>query len=421
MVKILKNTLLSYIPTDFDVEEKINPNRIFILKDADLCGNFIVYLCERELRAKDNFALQLALQKSKEFKLPLRIIYPKKFYECKRKQDFINEQINNTQNAFKKLELDFEVYVGDIEEYLKHLGVAVLVIDFNPILDRGWLKNLECSIYEVDGHNIIPSRFVSDKQEYSAATLRRKIYQKIYPFLTEYKNFIEYSSDADLVLKNFIENKLSHYADFKNNPTKSVLSGLSKYLNLGFISSQRVALEVVRADVPEINKESFLEELIIRKELADNFCLYCDDYKGFGGVPIWAQSSLNYHKNDIRSYNYSLYELEGAQTHDILWNAAQKQLLSEGIIHGYLRMYWAKKILEWTLEPEIALEYAIHLNDKFAYDAPSSSGYVNILWAIAGLHDRAFADYPVSGKIRRMTYNSLKTKFDVQKYIQKYI
>ena len=136
----------------------------------------------------------------------------------------------------------------------------------------------------------------------------------------------------------------------------------------------------------------------------------------------WFDTSVDYWLVDVVCfYNYSLYELEGAQTHDILWNAAQKQLLSEGIIHGYLRMYWAKKILEWTLEPEIALEYAIHLNDKFAYDAPSSSGYVNILWAIAGLHDRAFADYPVSGKIRRMTYNSLKTKFDVQKYIQKYI
>ena len=421
MVKIVKNTLLSYIERSFNIEEEINSNRIFIVKENKTKGNFVVYLCERELRVKDNFALQFAINKSKELKIPLKIIYSKNVYEYQPKQDFINEQVQHSQKAFEKAGLDFEIFDDDIKEYLKHLSIAALVIDFNPILDRRWLKDIECMIYEVDGHNIVPARFVSDKQEYSAATLRRKIYRNIYPFLTEYKQIIEYTSSADLVLKNFVKNKLPYYAELKNNPCENVLSELSKYLNLGFISSQRVAIEVIQSEVSDINKEAFLEELIVRKELSDNFCLYCKHFKSLDGVSSWAINSLNFHKNDIRSYNYSLLELEEARTHDLLWNATQKQLLNEGVIHGYLRMYWAKKILEWTLTPEIALEYAIYLNDKYAYDAPSASGYTNILWSIAGLHDRAFVDYPVSGKIRRMTYNSLKTKFNLSEYIQKYL
>ena len=178
------------------------------------------------------------------------------------KQDFINEQVQHSQKAFEKAGLDFEIFDDDIKEYLKHLSIAALVIDFNPILDRRWLKDIECMIYEVDGHNIVPARFVSDKQEYSAATLRRKIYRNIYPFLTEYKQIIEYTSSADLVLKNFVKNKLPYYAELKNNPCENVLSELSKYLNLGFISSQRVAIEVIQSEVSDISYIILISSLL---------------------------------------------------------------------------------------------------------------------------------------------------------------
>ena len=200
-----------------------------------------------------------------------------------------------------------------------------------------------------------------------------------------------------------------------------MLSGLSKYLNLGFISSQRVALEVIKSGVNDINKEVFLEELIVRKELADNFCLHANSFKDFSSIPNWAKVSLENHMYDIRPYIYSIKELEKAKTQDKLWNTTQIQLIREGIIHGYLRMYWAKKILEWTLSPDEALKMAIYLNDKYAYDAPSANGYVGILWAIAGLHDRAFIDSPVTGKIRRMTYDSMKRKLNFTDYIKKYV
>ena len=188
---------------------------------------------------------------------------------------------------------------------------------------------------------------------------------------------------------------------------------MSKYFNLGFISAQRAALEVIKSEVKDINKEIFLEELVIRKELSDNFCLYAESFKDFSSVPNWAKISLNLHKQDIRPYIYSLKELENADTHDKLWNATQNQLIKEGFIHSYLRMYWAKKIMEWTLTAEDALKTAIYLNDKYAYDSPSANGYVGILWAIGGLHDRAFIDYPVTGKIRRMSSDSIKRKFNL--------
>ncbi len=418
MPKITKNTLLNYILSDLSIEQTINPARIFEANNNPIRKENIVYFIEREIRAKDNFALQFATNKSKELNLPLKIIHPKINYEYKPKQNFIDSQIFQTEDLFQKIGLDFEITDKKPHEIINKINPALLIIDFNPILKRDYLKNTNFKIYEVDGHNIIPARFVSNKQEYSAATLRRKIYFNIYPFLTEFQNLTNEKTEADYVLEDFIKNKLNYYADFKNNPSKNILSGLSKYLNLGFISSQRVVLEVIKSDTSDKNKEAFLEELIVRKELADNFCLYSENFKDFSSIPTWAILSLKNHKYDIRPYIYSIKEFEKAQTHDKLWNATQNQLIKEGIIHGYLRMYWAKKITEWTFSADEALKIAIYLNDKYAYDAPSSNGYVGILWAIAGLHDRAFIDSLITGKIRRITYNSVKRKYDLTEYLK---
>ncbi len=422
MPKIIKNTLLNYIPTYFEIESAdiINPARIFGVNNKPIKSGKVIYLCEREIRAKDNFALQFAIQKSKEFNLPLKVIHPKINYDILNKQNFLDNQIKQTQNLFSVLNIDFKITENKPYKIINSLNPAMLIIDFNPILKRDYLKKINCKIYEIDGHNILPARYISDKQEYSAATMRRKIYYNIYPFLTEFDNMTLEKVEADLVLDDFIRHKLPYYSKLKSDPSANVLSGLSKYLNLGFISSQRVALEVIKSNVSDIDKEAFLEELIIRKELSDNFCYYTKNFKDFSEIPNWAKISLKLHKYDIRSYVYSIEELENANTHDRLWNATQIELLNNGTIHGYLRMYWAKKIMEWTQSPIQALKLAIYLNDKYAYDAPSSNGYVGILWAIGGLHDRAFTDYPVTGKIRRMTYDSIRKKYDLNNYISKY-
>ena len=411
MPRIIKNTLLNYIPEIFDIEDNINQHRIFEYNNYNVGEGAIVYLCEREIRAKDNFALQFAIQKSQNLNLPLKIIYSQNFYTYTPKQIFIKKQIIQAKQIFEKSNIDFKITTQKPFEIIANINPSLLIIDFNPILNRDYLKNCKCKVYEIDGHNIIPARYISEKQEYNAATFRRKIYHNISSFLTEYNNLTEEISEADLVLQDFIKNKLPYYAKFKNDPSKNILSGLSKYLNLGFISSQKIAIEVIQSNASTEDKESFLEELIVRKELADNFCLYANNFKDFSSISNWAKLSLEEHKYDIRPYIYNIEELEFAKTHDEIWNISQKQLTNEGIIHGYLRMYWAKKILEWTNCPQEALEIAIYLNDKYAYDAPSPNGYVGILWAIGGLHDRAFADYPITGKIRRMSSSAIKKKF----------
>lgn len=446
---ISKNHLLDYLPDKIVAENIVNENRIFEVNNKKIKYGKIVYLMERELRAEDNFALNFAMLKSKELNLTLKIMHPKinyeemsernqngvfdsrtseskgrSPYETKNKNDFIENEIKKVEKDFKTLNFDFEFFKGDdisLLKYLKSIDTSVLVTDFNPIRNWNFLKNAEFKIYEIDGHNIIPARCVSDKQEYNAATFRRKVYLNIYEFLTDFPPTKVAKSAAHKQLEDFIENKLPDYSQFRNDPNKNVSSNLSKYLNLGFISAQRVALEVLKSSSDRINKEEFLEELIVRGELSDNFCLYNKDFKGFSGIPSWAKDTLNAHKGDFRPYLYSKKEFEQAKTHDDLWNAAQIQLLKEGKIHGYLRMYWAKKISEWSKTPEIALKIAIDLNDKYGYDAPSPNGYVGILWSIGALHDRAFAQRPVTGKIRTMTYNGAKSKFDVRKYIEKYL
>lgn len=197
------------------------------------------------------------------------------------------------------------------------------------------------------------------------------------------------------------------------------MSNLSSYLHFGQISAQRVALEVQPFIEYAESQKSFLEELIVRRELSDNFCFYNKYYDSFEGFPNWAKKTLNEHRNDKREFIYSLQQFEDAKTHDDLWNAAQIEMTTTGKMHGFMRMYWAKKILEWSASPEDALETAIYLNDKYELDGRDPNGYVGCAWSIGGVHDRAWAERPVFGKIRFMNYNGCKRKFDINSYIKK--
>lgn len=420
MVKYLKYKLLEQIPQHPFIEDSIYSARIFEYNDNVILPGSIIYLCERELRIKYNFALLFLKYLRQIYNFPAKIITPLQYFQTKLKQSFYNKQIDSLKKAYTKTEFDFEITDLTTQEIIEKFKPSILIIDFNPIAQRDYLNNVNFKIYEIDSRNIIPARIISQKQEYSAFTLRQKIYQNIYTFITKTTSYSDITTEADLVLDDFINNKLDYYFEYKNNPNKNVTSNLSKYLNLGFISKLEIVHKIVQSDASNLNIESFLEELIIRQELAENFCLYSGDFKSIKAAPSWAQSSLEYHKEDIRTFLYTLEEFENAQTHEALWNATQNQLRYTGKIHGYLRMYWAKKILEWTKSPQQALDFAIYLNDKYALDAPSPNGYVGILWAVAGLHDRAFQDYLITGKIRRMTYNSLKTKFDTEQYIKRY-
>ncbi len=420
---VKRNLMLDFVSDKFSCPENIDEARVFVLNDKLGSGN-IVYLMSRELRFEDNcgfiFAYDMAQKKGKKLKILCHL--DENIYS-KRQIEFNMPHIKNLSLQAKKNDIDFEIVQNNIQNYLKNAGV--IIFDFNPVLQfdkAAKSKDFAAkALFEVDSHNIIPARFISDKQEFSAATLRRKIYSHIERFLTEFKNpFPIEKSDAYKKMQDFIENKLNYYAELKNDPTKDYVSRLSPYIHSGQISAQRVALEVLKSNASRENKEAFLEELIVRKELADNFCLYSKDFQSLKSAPAWAQKTLEEHKFDIRTYIYDLDAFEAAKTHDELWNTAQKDLVQNGKIHGYMRMYWAKKILEWSKSPEEALEIAIYLNDKYALDGNDPNGYVGILWSIAGVHDRAFSSRPVMGKIRYMSAQGCKNKFDVQAYIEKY-
>jgi deoxyribodipyrimidine photo-lyase len=222
---------------------------------------------------------------------------------------------------------------------------------------------------------------------------------------------------ALLTAKKFIGQRLCRYGQDSNNPCKEGQSGLSPYLHFGQLSAQRLALLVSQAQLGSEEKEHFLEELIVRRELSDNFCLYEPAYDSVDGFPQWAQKTLGEHRSDTREYIYTFADFEAGNTHEALWNACQLDLVQSGKLHGFLRMYWAKKILEWTPDPETALAYAITLNDCYSLDGRDPNGYTGIAWAIGGVHDRAWRERPVFGKIRYMNLAGCRRKFDVDAYI----
>jgi deoxyribodipyrimidine photo-lyase len=331
------------------------------------------------------------------------------------------------------------------------------VKDFDPLrIKCQWteevIKKIRIPLFEVDAHNIIPCWIASPKQEFAAYTIRPKIKRALPDFLDEFPELKKHpvswqgkitktdwsgiqktlrvdnipevdwirpgEKQALLMLKTFLGKKLPSYTVKRNDPAFDGQSNLSTYLHFGQLSAQRVALDVENALADKASRDAFLEELIVRRELSDNFCFYNKDYDNFNGFPAWAKKTLNEHRRDKRIFLYTTEQFEHAQTHDELWNAAQMEMVKRGKMHGYMRMYWAKKILEWTESPEKAMEIAVYLNDRYELDGRDPNGYTGIAWSIGGVHDRAWNERPIFGKIRYMSYNGCKSKFDVKKYIQ---
>jgi deoxyribodipyrimidine photo-lyase len=223
---------------------------------------------------------------------------------------------------------------------------------------------------------------------------------------------------ARLALERFVDTKLADYDSARNDPTRDGQSNLSPYLHFGQLAPQRTAWEIDQAQVSPDARGAFLEELFVRRELSDNHCWYNQAYGSFHGLPAWAQRTLDAHRADPRDFFYTYAEFEQAETHDPLWNAAQRALLRTGKMHGYMRMYWAKKVLEWSPAPEDALRDVIRLNDTYSLDGRDPNGYVGAAWSVGGLHDRPWANRPVFGQIRYMNFKGCRRKFDVDAYIK---
>jgi deoxyribodipyrimidine photo-lyase len=440
--------------------------RLRILKEKEQKTGPIIYWMSRDQRTHDNWALLFAQKLALEQKVSLGVAFclaPRFLGAAIRQYGFMLKGLQETEKNLEAKNIPFFLLEGSPqEEILKFVSqnkAGALVTDFDPLrLKKAWKKSvlnrMDIPVYEVDTHNIIPCWIASPKQEFAAYTFRPKVKRQLREFLDEFPNLkkhpfpwkktkkqtdwnrVEKSLKVDRtvsavdwirpgekaalsMLKQFIETRLSEYEKKRNDPTLDGQSNLSPYLHFGQISAQRVALEIQKKNPSNSKQDAFLEELIVRRELSDNFCFYNGFYDEFKGFPDWAKKTLNEHRHDKREYMYSLHQFETAQTHDDLWNAAQKEMVKSGKMHGYLRMYWAKKILEWTETPEEALKTAIYLNDKYELDGRDPNGYVGIAWSIGGVHDRAWFPRPVFGKIRYMSYKGAQSKFDVKAYIKK--
>ncbi|MFL2982794.1 MAG: deoxyribodipyrimidine photo-lyase [Candidatus Neomarinimicrobiota bacterium] len=444
----------------------IDSQRIRILKGGIFFGRAVLYWMNRDKRVDDNWALLYAQEVALKNKVPLIVCfqYLGNFQESNiRQYAFLFKGLIELKLKLESLNMECLFLQGNVDEIIPKLisarSIGTVIVDYNPIkifktrIEK--VKNkVSIPLFQVDSHNIIPVWITSNKKEYAAHTIRRKINSKIDYFLTDFPNIKKhpfgnlqgkkqsYSKIIDSLNIDFsvrevdwlqpgeeaakkkldiLSNLLNGYDEKRNDPTKEGLSNLSPYFHFGHISPQRVAYEIKNSRLCKEDKYSFLEEMIVRKELADNFCEYESNYDYFEGFHPWAQKTLNNHRKDKREYLYPSNQFEEAETHDPLWNAAQNQMRMRGKMHGYMRMYWAKKILEWSPSPEIALQTAINLNDKYELDGRDPKGYTGIAWSIGGIHDRAWFERPVYGKIRYMNYNGCKSKFDVNKYIEMYV
>ena len=446
--------------------KSVNPLRIRILKNARTGSDAVVYWMSRDQRVNDNWALLFAQELALNLKKPLWVIFclVSSFLEAAiRQYDFMLKGLIEVQKRLIEKNISFFLFKGDpayeIPLFVKKQDVAVLVTDFDPLkIKRQWKEKIKESIdidfYEVDAHNIVPVWVVSNKQEYGAYTLRPKILKLLPEFLTEfpkikfhpYGSILEHKEfvfnemvktlkvdfsvppikwlnpgekAAKDVLNRFIKKKLCEYHIYRNDPGKDYQSNLSPYLHFGQISAQRVVIEILKQqDLCNQAKNAFLEELIVRRELSDNFCFYNPVYDSVDCAPAWAKKTIKEHEKDKRKFLYDKKTLEEAETHDELWNACQIEMVLKGKMHGYMRMYWAKKIFEWTPSAEDALKIAIYLNDRYELDGRDPNGYTGIAWSICGVHDRAWKEREIFGKIRYMSYQGCAKKFDIGEYIK---
>lgn len=453
---------------------QFNKNRARLLSKNDEISNgksAIAYWMSRDQRVQDNWGLLFSQDLALTNKLPVHVIFclTDKFLNAPlRHYKFMLDGLKEVASELEDLNINFHLlrgnHVTEIPKFVNVFNIGCLVCDFGPLkISREWVNGIKEKLpanvpfIQIDSHNVVPFWIASTSEESAATTFRPKIKSKLNEYLTEFPPLIRHPYKAEKpslkidwnrsleslnldksvgavdhclpsgyrggihTLDKFIKFRLNKYEEFRNNPVDEHQSDLSPYFHFGQISAQRANLEVIRRKTP-LNAKSvdkFTEQSITRRELADNFVFYNPNYDNLKAIPAWAANTLNDHRNDKREYIYTLKEFEEARTHDNLWNASQVQLTRDGKLHGFLRMYWAKKILEWTKTPDEAFEIAIYLNDRYNIDGRDPNGYYGVMW-IFGYHDHPFGERPVIGKLRYMSYNASKGKFDVPAFIRKY-
>ena len=431
-------------------------------------GYYVLYWMQASQRAKDNAALEYAVSRANALNKPVVVCfglyagYPE---ANQRHFAFVLQGLKECEQQLADRDIPMRVSLGRPDVVaLAYAKAACLVV-----ADKGYLRHQRlwrqavaeqaaCPVLEIEADAVVPVAHAYPKQAYNAAVLRRRIMPLIADFLTPLPSRELTHADRDIPpslpvkeltkpdsapaslelaplspcrrfhggygqarqrLDDFIANKLPDYHLLARDPATDCRSGLSPYLHFGHISPCEIARDILAADAPQVARTAFIEELVVRRELALNFVWYNTGYDRYdGAVPDWASRTLADHEKDTRPYAYGYEDLATGKTHDPYWNAAQRELSETGHMHGYLRMYWGKKILEWTENPKQAYTRMVSLNNTYQLDGRDPNSYAGIAWCL-GLHDRPWRERTVFGKVRYMNARGLERKFAMKRYIER--
>lgn len=434
---------------------------------ADEAGHYVLYWMQKSQRAEDNHALSYALELANERQRPVVVgfgimdDYPE---ANARHYAFMLEGLSETVQSLEDRGIGVVVKRGKPADVALGLSKSASVV----VCDRGYLRherqwrkqvadNAGRKVVMVESDVVVPVDTASDKSESAARTIRSKIHRHFehcldlpetiepdFPCSKEVRPASDFDlSDPDKVLSelkvdrsvapsrrfqggssearhrlaSFLEDKLKGYSEGRNEPIAQQCSHLSPYLHFGQISPLRLVHAARQTKgIADEDRASFIEELVVRRELAHNYVRFTKNYDQFTAMPNWAQKSMAEHAEDRREHVYDIGTLEACETHDPFWNAAMREMVRTGFMHNYMRMYWGKKILEWSPSYEEAFKRTLLLNNKYFLDGRDANSFANVGW-IYGLHDRAWTERPVFGKLRYMNANGLKRKFDIEAYV----
>ncbi len=439
-------------------------------------GEYVAYWMQGSQRTRYNHSLEYGVMEANRMGVPLVVFfnlmddYPEANY---RHYYFMVEGLIEIRKKLKGRGIEFFILYGDMVKNISEISrdASLLICDKGYMkIDKMWrgeiADRINCPMIEVESNLVVPVEAASSKEEYGARTIRPKIKRVLDDFLYDFQQekyrvdkkitkkvmnswkdillpeegpeelcerlkldrSVERSRvfkggeiEAQRRLEEFLEEGLKTYSSLGSNPGRESVSKLSPYLHFGQISPLEIASRVLKERNPEnaSDVEDFLEELIIRRELAFNFIYYNENYDKWEGITYpWAYDTLRIHTSDEREYLYTLKELEEGATHDLYWNTAQREMVGTGYMHGYMRMYWCKKILEWSPTPKEAYERAIYLNNKYFIDGRDPNSYTGVAWCF-GKHDRAWKERAVYGKVRCMMASGLERKFHMEEYIDR--
>jgi deoxyribodipyrimidine photo-lyase len=434
----------------------------------DPAGRCVVYWMQRAQRAVDNPALDVAVEVANTLGQPVVIFFaPVPFYAHAnlRHYAFLAQGIPDIAQRARKRGIGFVLRrypEHSLIKFCEEVKASLVVGDENPLREprrrrEVAAKKLRVPLWTVDADVIVPSKLL-EKEQYAARIIRPRLMKLVEQFLPLASNpsaKIEWHSprgvraspddgsldlteewkdldrsvapvtsfrggtmEALRLLNEFVRHKLAHYPENHGKPEIEGTSRLSPYLHFGHISPHTVMHAVQNAKAPQAAKDDYVNEFFTWRELAINFVHFNPLYDSIESAPDWAHKTLAAHARDPRPVLYTRQQLESAETHDELWNAAQLQMLHAGWMHNYMRMYWAKKILEWSPSPAVAWQTAVYLNDKYFLDGRDPDGYAGVAWAIGGKFDRPWFERPIFGTIRWMSGDAARKKFDAEKYIR---